>query len=134
MSNQPTMKQNLKSITKTSVNLPVDAAAAIAEVGADLGKISTSVIRGTLPTSKGFINAFGMFIYGMANSEATLDEAKIGYENMSLELLVDAIQAGALEAGQNTTKSWNEEDGDNGDIVPTPAELAAIMEARAKAA
>ena len=55
---------NVKTVTRNSVSIPVEAAATTLEVASDVSDLALSTVRGAIPTTKRLGNIVGMFAKG----------------------------------------------------------------------
>jgi len=108
MSNQ-SVKQNLKSLTRNSVSIPVEAAATTLEVASDVSDLALGTVRGAIPTTKRLGSIVGMFVTGMFNSEMEEQDAKRLYKETTLETVFTKIEEASLKAGQDLVKAWDDE-------------------------
>ena len=104
------MKSNVKTVTRNSVSIPIEAAATTLEVASDVSDLALSTVRGAIPTTKRLGNIVGMFVTGMFHSDMDEQEAKKMYRETSLETMFAKIEEASLKAGQDLVKAWDEED------------------------
>lgn len=104
------IKSNVKTVTRNSVSIPVEAAATTLEVASDVSNLALGTIRGAVPTTKRLGNIVGMFVTGMFNSEMEEQEAKRLYEVTTLETVFTKIEEASLKAGQDLVKVWDEDE------------------------
>ena len=104
-----TIKQNVKTITRNTVSIPVEAAATTLEVASDVSDLALGTVRGAIPTTKRLGSIVGMFVAGMFNSELDEQEAKKLYNETSLETVFAKIEEASLKAGQDLVKAWDDE-------------------------
>jgi hypothetical protein len=104
-----TIKQNVKTITRNSVSIPVEAAATTLEVASDVSDLALGTVRGAIPTTKRLGSIVGMFVTGMFNSELDEQEAKKLYKETTLETVFTKIEEASLKAGQDLVKAWDDE-------------------------
>jgi hypothetical protein len=104
-----TIKQNVKTITRNSVSIPVEAAATTLEVASDVSDLALSTVRGAIPTTKRLGSIVGMFVTGMFNSELDEQEAKKLYNETTLEAVFTMIEEASLKAGQDLVRAWDDE-------------------------
>lgn len=104
------IKTNVKKIVKNSVAIPAEAAATTLEVAADATSLATDAVRGTVPFAKQVSNTVGGFVYGLFNSNIEPVVAEKMYKNLNLDQIMTAIEQGAVKAGQDFAKSWDEDD------------------------
>ena len=109
MSNQ-SVKQNLKSLTRNSVSIPVETVATTLEVASDVSDLALSTVKGAIPTTKRLGNIVGMFVTGIINSDMGEQDAKKLYENTTLETVFAKIEEASLKAGQDLVNAWDEDD------------------------
>ncbi len=102
------IKTNVKTITRNSVSIPVEAAATTLEVASDVSDLALSTVRGAIPTTKRLGNIVGMFLAGMFNSELDEQEAKKLYQETTLETVFARIEEASLKAGQEMVNMWDE--------------------------
>ena len=102
------IKTNVKTITRNSVSIPVEAAATTLEVASDVSDLALSTVRGAIPTTKRLGNILGMFVTGMFNSELDEQEAKKLYQETTLESVFARIEKASLKAGQEMVNMWDE--------------------------
>jgi hypothetical protein len=108
MSNQ-SVKHNLKSLTRNSVSIPVEAASTTLEVASDVSDLALSTVRGAVPTTKRLGSIVGMFVTGMFNSDLDEQEAKKIYNETTLETVFTQIEEASLKGGQDLVKGWDDE-------------------------
>ncbi len=101
-------KSNVKTITRNSVSIPVQAAATTLEVASDVSDLALGTVRGAIPTTKRLGSIVGMFVTGMFNSEMEEQEAKKLYKETTLETVFTKIEEASLKAGQDLVKAWDE--------------------------
>lgn len=104
------IKSNVKTITRNSVSIPVEAAATSLEVASDVSNLALSTVRGAIPTTKRLGNIVGMFVTGMFNSDLDEQEVKKLYEETTLETVFTKIEQASLKAGQDLVKAWDEDE------------------------
>ena len=102
------IKQNLKSLTRNSVSIPVEAAATTLELASDISDLALNTVRGAVPTTKRIGSIFGMFVTGMLNSDLDEQEAKKLYDETTLGSVFTKIEKASLKAGQDLLKGWDE--------------------------
>ena len=105
-----TIKQNVKTITRNSVSIPVEAAATTLEVASDVSDLALSTVRSAVPTTKRLGSIVGLFVTGMFNSEMEEQEAKKLYKETTLETVFTKIEEASLKAGQDLVKAWDEDE------------------------
>lgn len=103
------IKTNVKTITRNSVSIPVEAAATTLEVASDVSDLALNTVRGAIPTTKRLGNIVGMFVTGMFNSDIDEQEAKRIYKETTLETVLARIEEASLRAGQELVKGWDDE-------------------------
>lgn len=108
--NDQSIKQNLKSLTRNSVSIPVEAAATTLELASDISDLALNTVRGAVPTTKRLGSIFGMFVTGMLNSDLDEQEAKKLYDETTLSTVFTKIEKSSLKAGQDLLKGWDEVD------------------------
>jgi hypothetical protein len=102
------IKTNVKTITRNSVSIPMEAVATTLEVASDVSDLALSTVRSAIPTTKRFGSILGMFVTGMFNSELDENEAKKLYDETTLENVFARIEKASLKAGQEMANMWNE--------------------------
>lgn len=105
------IKSNVKTVTRNSVSIPMEAAATTLEVASDVSDLALSTVRGAIPTTKRLGNIVGMFVTGVFNSEMEEKEAKKLYKETTPETVFIKIEEASLKAGQDLVKAWNENEG-----------------------
>jgi hypothetical protein len=100
---------NLKTITKQSVNLPLELTAASVELLADEATLGSSCIKEVIPTAKDLGKATGTFVLGVFNSELTDEQLKAKASTLTWASIRASIVAGAGKAGQGLVKAWDDE-------------------------
>ena len=100
---------NVKTVTRNSVSIPVEAAATTLEVASDVSNLALGTVRGAIPTTKRLGSIVGMFVAGMFNSEMEEQEAKKLYKETTLETVFTKIEEASLKAGQDLVKAWDDE-------------------------
>jgi len=100
---------NVKTVTRNSVSIPVEAAATTLEIASDVSDLALSTVRGAIPTTRRLGSIVGMFVAGMFNPEMEEQEAKKLYQETSLETVFTKIEEASLRAGQDLVKAWDEE-------------------------
>lgn len=105
------IKTNVKTITRNSVSIPVEAAATTLELASDVSDLALSTVRGALPTTKRLGNIVGLFVTGMLKSEMDEDEAKRIYDEITLDDIFAKIENASLRAGQDLMRGWDENEG-----------------------
>jgi hypothetical protein len=106
---------NLKTITKQSVNLPLELTAASVELLADVATLGSSCIKEVIPTAKDVGKATGTFVLGVFNSELSEDELKAKASTLTWASIRASVVAGAGKAGQGLVKAWDDETTSNSD-------------------
>jgi hypothetical protein len=101
---------NLKTITKQSVNLPLELTAASVELLADVATLGSSCIKEVIPTAKDLGKATGTFVLGVFNSELSEEELKAKASTLSFASIRASVVAGAGKAGQSLVTAWNEDE------------------------
>jgi hypothetical protein len=104
------IKTNVKTITRNSVSIPMEAAATTLEVASDISDLALSTVRGAIPTTKRLGSILGLFVTGMFNSELDENEAKKLYDETTLGSVFTKIEQASLKAGQDLVSGWNEVD------------------------
>ena len=99
---------NVKTVTRNSVSIPVEAAATTLEVASDVSNLALGTVRGAVPTTKRLGSIVGMFVTGMFNSELNEQEAKKLYQETTLESVFARIEKASLKAGQEMVNMWDE--------------------------
>ena len=102
------IKHNVKTITRNSVSIPVEAAATTLELAGDVSDLALSTVREAIPTTKRLGNIVGMFVTGIFNSELDEQDAKKLYEETTLETVFAKIEEASLKAGQEMVNMWDE--------------------------
>ena len=100
---------NVKTVTRNSVSIPVEAAATTLEVASDVSSLALGTVRGAIPTTKRLGSIVGMFVTGMFNSELDEQEAKKLYKETTLETVFTKIEEASLKAGQDLVKALDDE-------------------------
>jgi hypothetical protein len=103
------IKQNVKTVTRNSVSIPVEAAATTLELASDVSDLALNTVRGAIPTTKRLGSIVGMFVTGMFNSDLDEQEAKKLYKETTLETVFAKIEEASLKAGQDLVKAWDDE-------------------------
>jgi len=101
---------NIKTIAKQSVNLPLELTGASVELLADATSLGSAFITEVVPTAKDVGRATGTFLLGVFNSELTEEELNTKASTLSFASIREAMVAGAGKAGQNLVKAWNEDE------------------------
>jgi hypothetical protein len=101
---------NLKTITKQSVNLPLELTAASVELLADVATLGSSCIKEVIPTAKDLGKATGTFVLGVFNSELSEEELKAKASTLTWASIRASVVAGAGKAGQGLVTVWNEDE------------------------
>ena len=96
------IKSNVKTVTRNSVSIPMEAAATTLEVASDVSDLALSTVRGAIPTTKRLGSIVGMFVTGMFNSEMEEQEVKKLYKETTLETVFAKIEEASLKAGQDS--------------------------------
>jgi hypothetical protein len=104
------IKTNVKTVSRNSLSIPVEAAATTLELASDISDLALNTVRGAIPTTKRLGNIFGMFVTGMFNSELDEQQAKKLYKETTLETVFTKIEEASLKAGQNLVKVLDEDD------------------------
>ena len=104
------IKSNVKTVTRNSVSIPMEAAATTLEVASDVSDLALSTVRGAIPTTKRLGSIVGMFVTGMFNSEMEEQEVKKLYKETTLETVFAKIEEASLKAGQDLVKAWDEDE------------------------
>ena len=94
------ISNNLKTIVKLSVNLPLELTGASVELLADIASLSSTTIKEVVPTVKDVGNATGTFELGMFNSKLTQEELEVKSSSISLSSIRAAMIDGAGKANQ----------------------------------
>jgi hypothetical protein len=102
------IKSNVKTVTRNSVSIPMEAAATTLELASDISDLALNTVRGAIPTTKRLGSIAGMFLTGMFNSELDEQEAKKLYDETTLETVFARIEKASLKAGQEMVNMWNE--------------------------
>ena len=102
------IKSNVKTVSRDSLSIPVEAAATTLELASDISDLALNTVRGAVPTTKRLGNIFGMFFTGMLNSDLDEQEAKKLYDETTLGSVFTKIEKASLKAGQDLLKGWNE--------------------------
>ena len=102
------IKSNVKTVTRNSVSIPMEAAATTLEIASDVSDLALGTVRGAIPTTKRLGNIVGMFVTGMFNSEMEEQEVKKLYKETTLETVFAKIEEASLKAGQDLMKAWDE--------------------------
>jgi len=100
------IKTNLKSITKNTVSIPVEAAALSIELAADAANLSMATLRGTVPATKQVGTIFGKFITGMLNSDKSIEEVETIFKETTLSTVMNNVEKAAIKAGQDMASEW----------------------------
>ena len=104
------IKSNVKTVTRNSVSIPMEAAATTLELASDVSDLALNTIRGAVPTTKRLGSIVGMFVTGMFNSDLDEQEAKKLYQQTTLETVFSRIEQASLKAGQDLVSGWDELD------------------------
>jgi hypothetical protein len=104
------IKSNVKTVSRNSVSIPMEAAATTLELASDISDLALNTVRGAVPTTKRLGNIFGMFFTGMLNSDLDEQEAKKLYDETTLGSVFTKIEKASLKAGQDLLKGWDEVD------------------------
>ena len=104
------IKSNVKTVTRNSVSIPMEAAATTLELASDVSDLALNTIRGAVPTTKRLGSIVGMFVTGMFNSDLDEQEAKKLYQQTTLETVFSRIEQASLKAGQDLVSGWDEVD------------------------
>ncbi len=104
------IKTNVKTVSRNSLSIPVEAAATTLELASDISDLALNTVRGAVPTTKRLGNIFGMFFTGMLNSDLDEQEAKKLYDETTLGSVFTKIEQASLKAGQDLVSGWNEVD------------------------
>ena len=104
------IKSNVKTVTRNSVSIPMEASATTLELASDISDLALNTVRGAVPTTKRLGNIFGMFLTGMLNSDLDEQEAKKLYDETTLGSVFTKIEKASLKAGQDLLKGWDEAD------------------------
>jgi hypothetical protein len=107
------IKSNVKTVSRNSVSIPMEAAATTLELASDISDLALNTVRGAVPTTKRLGNIFGMFVTGMFNSELDEQEAKKLYDETTLGSVFTKIEKASLKAGQDLVSGWDEVDDTN---------------------
>lgn len=102
------IKSNVKTITRNSVSIPIEAAATTIGVASDVSNLALTTVRGAIPTTKRLGNIVGMFVTGLFNPELDEQEAQKLYQDTTLETVFAKIEKASLKAGQEMVNMWNE--------------------------
>jgi hypothetical protein len=102
------IKSNVKTVSRNSLSIPVEAAATTLELASDISDLALNTVRGAVPTTKRLGNIFGMFFTGMLNSDLDEQEAKELYQQTTLETVFSRIEQASLKAGQEMVNMWDE--------------------------
>ena len=102
---------NLKTITKQSVNLPLELTAASVELLAEVATLGSAFIT----TAKDVGKATGTFVLGVFNSELTDEQLKAKASTLTFASIRASIVAVAGKAGQGLVKAWDDETTSNSD-------------------
>jgi hypothetical protein len=100
---------NLKTITKQSVNLPLELTAASVELLADVATLGSSCIKEVIPTAKDVGKATGTFMLGVFNSALSEEELKAKASTLTWASIRASVVAGAGKAGQGLVTVWDDE-------------------------
>ena len=95
---------NIKSIIKTSINIPLELLSVTVEVVNDATQLTSASIRTVVPTAKALTSATTNFVVGAANSELSEDELKEKVQGITAESLIQAIEDKSGKAGQLASK------------------------------
>jgi hypothetical protein len=104
------IKSNVKTVSRNSVSIPMEAAATTLELASDISDLALNTVRGAIPTTKRLGSIFGMFVTGMLNSDLDEQEAKKLYDETTLGSVFTKIEKASLKAGQDLLKGWDEVD------------------------
>jgi hypothetical protein len=104
------IKTNVKTVTRNSVSIPMEAAATTLELASDVSDLALNTVRGAIPTTKRLGNILGMFMTGVCNSDLDEQEAKKLYQETTLESMFARFEQASLKAGQDLMSGWNEAD------------------------
>jgi hypothetical protein len=102
------IKSNVKTVSRNSVSIPMEAAATTLELASDISDLALNTVRGAVPTTKRLGNIFGMFFTGMLNSDLDEQEAKELYQQTTLETVFLRVEQASLKAGQEMVNMWDE--------------------------
>jgi hypothetical protein len=102
------IKTDVKTITRTSVSIPTEAAATTLEVVSDISDLALSTVRGAIPTTKRLGSIVGLFVTGMFSSELDEQEAKKLYQETTFESVFSRIEQASLKAGSEMVNMWDE--------------------------
>jgi hypothetical protein len=97
---------NLKSILRTSANIPLEATDALLEVANDATQISSAVLRGAIPFTKGVTTATINLVIGSFNPNATDEELDVIVEKTTFNGVFDSAVRNSSRAGRTASKAF----------------------------
>ncbi len=121
------LTHNVKTITRNSVNIPLETAAVATDVIADASTLVLGTVGGALPFTYGVGRAIKKLSIGVFNPDITDAEAEALSTELTLSLLAQRAEANALHLGQWAGKELRDSPADRANkIADLKSEIARI--------
>jgi hypothetical protein len=99
---------NIKSILRTTANIPLEATDALVQVTNDLTQVTSATVRGITPFTKGFFKATTNFTVALFNPNATDEELDKILEETTFSNVLESTLQGSGRAGRSTSRAFIE--------------------------
>jgi hypothetical protein len=99
---------NIRSIIKTSINIPLELLSVTAEITNDVVNLTSTSLREVLPTTKAVLSASTNFAVGAANSSLTEQEVEAKVRDLNFASVRDSMVKSSAKYGQSTTKAFSD--------------------------
>jgi hypothetical protein len=104
--NNKSIGTNIKSLVKTSINIPLEVLGLTAELANDAVQLTSATVRGVVPTASALLKATVEFGIGTVNPQATDEELAKKLVEADFADMFNTTLAKSGRAGRTASKTF----------------------------